>query len=94
MLQDHINNVYNAAHSGLSCRLNFSQSTGNSTNNSCGTARMALNNEGRALQNIELVNANAGLMAELDQGRDTLATLMEQVLLLQAQLATQSQSQS
>ncbi len=55
---------------------------------------MALNNEGRALQNIELVNANAGLMAELDQGRDTLATLMEQVLLLQAQLATQSQSQS
>ncbi len=52
---------------------------GNSMNNSCGTARMALNYEGRALRNIELVNANAGLMAELDQGRDTLAAMMEQV---------------
>jgi hypothetical protein len=29
---------------------------------------MALNHEGRALQNIELVNANAGLMVKLDQG--------------------------
>ena len=55
---------------------------------------MALNHEGPALQNIELVNANAGLMAELDQGWDTLAAMMEQVSLLQAQLVTQSQSQS
>jgi hypothetical protein len=68
---------------------------GNSTNISCGTACMALNPEGpRALRNIELVNANAGHTAELDQGWDTLAAMMEQVLLLQAQLAMQSQSQS
>jgi hypothetical protein len=55
---------------------------------------MALNHEGCALWNIELVNANAGLMAELDQGQDTLAAIMEQVSFLQARLATQSQSQS
>jgi hypothetical protein len=93
-LQDRINDVDDAARSGPSCHTEFSQLTGNSTNNSCGTACMALNHEGRALRNIELVNANAGLMAELDLGQDTLAATMKKVLLLQAQLGTQSQSQS
>ncbi len=52
---------------------------------------MSLSHKGCALQNIELVNVNAGLMAKLDLGQDALATMMEQVLLLLAQLASQSQ---
>jgi hypothetical protein len=52
---------------------------------------MALNHERHALRNIELVNVNAGHMGELDLGQDTLAAVMEQMSLLQAQLASKSQ---
>ncbi len=89
-LRDCINDVDNVACSGPPHHSNFSQLTGNSTNYSCGTALIDLNHEGRALRNIELVNANAGFMAGLDQGWDTLAAMMEQVSLLQAQLEMQS----
>jgi hypothetical protein len=92
-LRDCIEDVDDAIRSSPSRRWSdFSQSTGNSTNNSTATARTAFSHKERALQNLVLHNINSGLQNELLGERGKFAAMMAQVLLLQGQLAAQDQS--
>jgi hypothetical protein len=64
-LQDRIDDIDNADRSGPSCHTDFSQSTGNSTNNTDATAHMHTHRE-RALTTIALVNKNSTLTNNLE----------------------------
>jgi hypothetical protein len=92
-LQDCNEDVKDTIGSGLSCWPNYLQSTGNSSNNSSATARMAYTHKEHAVRNIELVNANAGLQSELDDECSWLAAMLNQVTLLQSQLAVHLRKQ-
>ncbi len=69
------------------------KSTGNSTNNSGATTHMVYTHEERAVCNVEPVSANAGLHSKLDDEHSWLAAMLNQVSLLQSQLAVHSQEQ-
>jgi hypothetical protein len=79
---DDINND----HCGPSCCSTFSQSTGNSTNNSNTTTQLHTHKE-NALKNIVPVNKNAALTNDLANSKDRIAAILAQNLLLQQQLA-------
>jgi hypothetical protein len=64
-LRDHIEDVDNAACSRASRRSNFSQSTGNSTNNLTAAGQLTFNHKDQALHNVALLNANSDLQNEL-----------------------------
>ena len=68
----------NASHEGASRRTDFSQSTGNSTDASMNTARMATQGRENALRNAHLVNANASLQQECEALRAQLQQQREQ----------------
>ncbi len=81
-LRDHIEDVDDAACSGASRCSYFSQSMGNSTNNSTAAGQLASNHEDRALRNVALLKANSDLQDELANKRSNLTRAMAQVLLL------------
>jgi hypothetical protein len=68
-LQDRIDDINNADHSGPSCRTDFSQSTGNSTNNTDATTHMHTHRE-RALMTIALVNKNSTLTNNFQESEE------------------------
>ncbi len=78
--------IDNADHSGPSCRSGFSQSTGNSTNNSDATTRRHTLRE-EALKNIALVNKNDNLANKLADSEQKVTAMAAQNQLLQEQLA-------
>jgi hypothetical protein len=63
-LRDHIEDVGDTAHSGPSCHLDFSQPTGNSTNNLEATIRQ-YTLKAKALSIIKLVDKNCTLKSNL-----------------------------
>ncbi len=87
-LQDRIEDIDDANRSGQSWRSDFSQSTGNSTNNLTATARMAFTHKKRALHNINLVLQN-----DQTNKRSRIAAMMAQLNFFQMQLAAQDLGQ-
>jgi hypothetical protein len=88
-LRDWINDIDNADRSGLSRRTDFSQSTGNSTNNTDATMHMHTHRE-RALTTITLVNKNSTLTNNLEDTKERLSAMITQNLILQGQLTAVS----
>jgi hypothetical protein len=85
-LRDRIDDIDDADRSGPSRRTDFSQSTGNSTNNTDATTRMHTHRK-RALTTIALVNKNSTLTNNLEDAEERLNTMIAQNLALQGQLA-------
>ena len=85
-LRDRIADIDDADRSGPSRRTDFSQSTGNSTNNTDATTRMHTHRE-RALTTIALVNKNCTLTSNLEDTEEHLQAMIAQNLALQRQLA-------
>jgi hypothetical protein len=85
-LRDRIDDIDDADHSGPSHCTDFSQSTGNSINNTNATTRMHTHRE-RALTTIALVNKNSTLTNKLEDAEEQLNTMIAQNLALQGQLA-------
>jgi hypothetical protein len=85
-LQDRIDDIDNADRSGPSHRTDFSQSTGNLTNNTNATTRMHTHCE-RALTTIPLANKNSTLTNNLEDTEEQLSAMIAQNLALQEQLA-------
>ncbi len=83
-LRDHPDGINND-HSGPSCCSTFSQSTGNSTNDSDTTTQLHTHRE-KALKKSVLVNKNAALTNNLADSKDKIAAMLAQNLLLQEQL--------
>jgi len=86
-LRDRIADIDDADRSGPSRRTDFSQSTGNSTNNTDATTRMHTHRE-RALTTIALVNKNSTLTSNLEDTEEHLQAMIAQNLALQRQLAS------
>jgi hypothetical protein len=76
-LQDQVDDIVNADRSGPSRRTDFSQSTGNSTNNTDATTRMHTHRK-RALTTIALVNKNSTLTNNLEDTEERLSTMIVQ----------------
>ncbi len=91
--QDHIEDIDDANRRGPSWRSDFSQSTGNSINDSTAMAWMAFTHKERALQNLLLHNINLVLQNDLTNERSRIAAITAQLHLLQTQLAAQDQGQ-
>jgi len=85
-LQDWIDDIEDADRSGPSRCTDFSQSTGNSTNNTGATTRMHTHRE-QALTTIALVNKNSTLTNKLEDAEERLNAMIAQNLALQGQLA-------
>jgi hypothetical protein len=85
-LQDRIDDIDDADRSGPSCCTDFSQSTGNSTNNTNATMHMHTHPE-QALTTIALVNKNSTLTNKLEDTEEQLNAMIAQNLALQGQLA-------
>jgi hypothetical protein len=86
-LRDKMDDIDNADYSGPSRRSDFSQSTGNSTNNTDATIRMHTHRN-RALTTIALVNKNSALTNHLEDSEEQLNAMIAQNLMLQEQLAS------
>jgi hypothetical protein len=72
-LQDHPDDLKNAHRDGLSCRSDFTHSTGNSTLNNNRTARGPARRE-EVLKSLSLINKNCKLTEEYAKERDRFAT--------------------
>jgi hypothetical protein len=75
-----------AAHSGLSRQLDFSQSTGNLTNNSKATVHQHTLQE-KALKNIKLIDKNYTLENTLLNTQAQMSLIIAQNKLLQDQMS-------
>ena len=84
-LRDPIEDVDDAARSGLSRWTNFFQSTGKSTNNSNATTRLHTQ-RANALKNIALVDKNYAQENNLHEAQAQMAAIVAQNRLLQEQL--------
>jgi hypothetical protein len=85
-LRDRIDDVDDADHSGPSRRTNFSQSTGNSANNSNATTWLHTR-WATALKTIALVDKNYALENDLYEAQAQMAAIVAQNKLLQEQLS-------
>ena len=85
-LRDWVDNVDDADRSGPSCRADFLQSTGNSTNNSDATTRLHTQ-RATALKSIALVDKNYALENNLHEAQAQMAAIVAQNKLLQEQLS-------
>ena len=85
-LRDRVNDADDANRSGPSRRTNFSQSTGNSTNNSDATTRLHTQ-RATALKTIALVDKNYALENDLHEAQTEMAAIVAQNKLLQEQLS-------
>ncbi len=85
-LRNRPDDIDNPDHSGPSCRSGFSQSMGNSTNNSNATTKQHTLRE-KALKNISLINKNDNLVNKLANSEQKVKAMAAQNQLLQEQLA-------
>ncbi len=85
-LRDWVDDVDDADCSGLSCRADFLQLTGNSTNNSDATTRLHTQ-RATALKSIALVDKNYALENNLHEAQAQMAAIVAQNKLLQEQLS-------